>query len=146
MLAVGCKRSLNFQRSSVISVGGGHCRKRLQPVGYLSVVIGAPGGVADLECDRVAQRYLSSGSKWCKRRGHGRLGQPCEDAGVDQVSDAGHLLVAAPRPFGGCEVEAALLAEQGDQLQPTPGVDDLAQGSVDRRPQGRRAENLSSLL
>jgi hypothetical protein len=44
------------------------------------------------------------------------------------------------------EVKSALLAEQGDQLQPTPGVDDLAQGSVDRRPQGGGAENLSRLL
>jgi hypothetical protein len=44
------------------------------------------------------------------------------------------------------EVKSALLAEQGDQLQPTPGVDDLAQGSVDRRPQGGGAENLSGLL
>ena len=41
---------------------------------------------------------------------------------------------------------AALLAEQGDQFQSTPGVDDLAQGSVDRRPQGSGAENLSGLL
>jgi hypothetical protein len=38
------------------------------------------------------------------------------------------------------------LAEQGDQFEPTPGVDDLAQGSIDRRPQGSRTENLSGLL
>jgi hypothetical protein len=146
MMAAGCERGLDLECSSVISIGGGYCGKRLQPVGHLPVVVGVSGGVAEFECDRVAKRHLSPRSKWCKRRGHGRLCQPCEDAGIDQISDTGHLFVGAPRPFGGFEVEAALLAEQGDQLQPTPGMDDLAQGNVDRRPQGSRAENLGGLL
>jgi hypothetical protein len=146
MLTVDCKRGLDLQCSLVISIGGGYCRKRLQPVGYLPVVVGVSGGVAEFECDRVAQRYLSPRGKWYKRRGDGRLCQPCEDAGVDQVSDALHLFVGTPRPFSVLEIESALLAEQGDQFEPTPGVDDLAQGSIDRRPQGSRTENLSGLL
>jgi hypothetical protein len=146
MLAAGCKRGLDLQCSLVISIGGGYCGKRPQPVGHLPVVVGVSGGVAEFECDRVAERNLSPRSKWCKCRGDGRLGQPCEDAGVDQISDACHLFVGTPRSFGVFEVESAFLAEQGDQLQPTPGVDDLAQGSIDRRPQGRRTEYLSGLL
>lgn len=124
MMAAGCKRGLDLPCSLVISIGGGCCGKRLQPVGHLPVVVRSSGGVAEFECDRVAQRYLSPGSKWCKRRGDDSLCQQCEDAGVDQISDACHLFVGTPRPFGVFEVESALLAEQGDQLQPTPGVNE----------------------
>jgi hypothetical protein len=146
MLAAGCKRCLDLQCSLVIGIGGRYCWKGSQPVDHLPVVDGVSGGVAEFEGDRVAQRHLSPRGEWRKRCCHGRLCQPGEDTGVDQISDACHLFVGTPRPFGDFEVESALLAEQGDQLQPTPGVNDLAQGSVDRRPQGGGAEDLSGLL
>lgn len=146
MLASGCKCGLDFQCSLVISVRGGYGGKRLQSVGDFPVVVGASGRVSKFECDRVAQSYLSSRGKWGKSRGHGWLGQPCEDAGIDQIADACHLFVGTPRPFDFFEIEATVLGEQGDELQPAPGVNDLAQGSVDRRPQGSGAEDLSGLL
>jgi hypothetical protein len=146
MLASGCKSSLNLQCSLVIGVRGGYCGKRLQSVGDFPVVVGAPGRVSEFECDRVAHSYLSSGGKWGESRGHGWLGQPGEDAGVNQIADACHLFVGAPRPIGFFEVEATVLGEQGDELQPAAGVDNFAQGSIDRRPQRGRAEYLSGLL
>jgi hypothetical protein len=114
MVAPGCKGSLDLQCSLVISVCGRYCGKRPQPVGDLPVVVGASGGVSEFECDRVAQSYLSSSGKWGESRGYGWLGQPCEDAGVDQIADACHLFVGAPGPFGLFEVEATVLGEQGD--------------------------------
>lgn len=146
MLAPGCKSSLDLQCSLVISVRGGYCGKRPQSVGDLPVVVGASGRVSEFECDRAAQSYLSSGGKWGKSRGHGWLGQPCEDTGVDQIADACHLFVGTPGPFDLFEVEATVLGEQCDELQPAPGVDDLAQGSIDGRSQRGRAENLRSLF
>jgi hypothetical protein len=146
MLAPGGKSCLDLQCSLLIGVRGGYCGKRLQSVGDFPVVVGAPGRVSEFECDRVAQSHLSSGGKWGKSRGHGWLGQPRKDAGVDQIEDARHLFVGTPGPFGFFEVEATVLGEQGDQLQPAPGVDDFAQGGIDRRSQRGRAENLSGLL
>jgi hypothetical protein len=147
MVAPGCKSSLDLQCSLVISVCGGYCGKRPQSVGDFPVVVGASGRVSEFECDRTAQSYLSSGGKWGESRGHGWFGQPCEDAGVDQIADAcHHLCVGAPGPFDLFEVEASVLGEQGDELQAAPGVDDLSQGSVDGRSQRGRAENLRSLL
>lgn len=60
----------------VISIGGRHCGKRLEPIADIPVVIRAPGPVSELECDRVAQRHLLLGGKGSKGSGHGRLGQP----------------------------------------------------------------------
>jgi hypothetical protein len=146
MVAPGCKSSLDFQCSLVISVCGGYCGKRPQSVGDFPVVVGASGRVSEFKCNRVAQSYLSSDGKRGKSRGYGWLGQPCEDAGVDQIADACHLFVGTPGPFDLFEVEATVLGEQGDELQPAPGVDDLAQGSINGRSQRGRAENLRGLL
>jgi len=146
MLASGCKSGLDLKCSLVISVRGRYRGKRPQSVGDLPVVVGASGRVPEFERDRVAQSNLSPGGKWGEGCGHGWLGQPCEDAGVDQVPDACHLFVGSPRPFGLVEVEATVLGEQGDEFQSAPGVDDFAQGCIDRRPQRGRAENLSGLL
>jgi hypothetical protein len=60
--------------------------------------------------------------------------------------DACHLLIGTPRLIGGFEIESALLAEQGDEFQSTPGMDDFVQSGVDRRSQGGRAEDLGCLL
>lgn len=146
MLAAGREGGLDFEGSSVVCIRGRNRRKRLEAVGELSVVVGTSGRVAELERDRVAQRNLAARSKWRKRRGHGGFGQPRENAGVDQVSNAWHLFVGTPRLFGGFEVETALLAEQGNELKPSSGMDDLVQSGVDRRPQGGRAEDLGRLL
>lgn len=143
MLAAGGKRGLDLPCSLVISVRGGDGGKGPQSIRHLSVVVRVSGGVAQFECNRIAQRYLSSRSKRCKGRSHCGLCQPGKDAGVDEISDARHLFVRTPRTLGFFEVEPAFLSEQGDQLQPMPGVDDFPQGSIDRRSQGRRAENLT---
>jgi hypothetical protein len=47
--------------------------------------------------------------------------------------------------LGLVEIESALLAEQGNQFQSAPGVDDFVQGRVDRRPQGRSAQYFGRL-
>jgi hypothetical protein len=146
MLASGSKSTLDLQCSLVISVRGGYSGKRLQSVGDFPVVVGAPRRVSDFERDRVAQSYLSASGKWGKSRGHGWLGQPCENAGVNQIADACHLFVGTPRPLRYFEVEATVLGEQGDELQPAASVDNFAQGSIDRRPQRGRAQNLGGLL
>jgi hypothetical protein len=141
-----CESGLDLQCSLVISVRGGYCRKRLHSVGDLPVVVGAAGRISEFERDRVAQSYPSAGGKWSKGRGDGWPGQPGEDAGVDQIANACHLFVGAPRLFGDFEVEATLLGEQSDEFQPAPGVDDFAQRSIDGRPQRGRAEDLGSLM
>jgi hypothetical protein len=146
MLATSCEGCLDLQRSSMVSVSSRYCGKRLKSVRHLPVVIGVSGGVAELECDGVAQRDLSSRSKRCKRCGDGGLGQSCEDACVDQISEGRHLLVGTPRPLRVFKVEPTLLAEQGNELQAAPCMDDFVQGGVDRRPQGGRAENRGRLL
>lgn len=102
--------------------------------------------VTEFEGDRIAHSNLSSCDQGGEGRGDGGFAQPRENTGVDQISDTRHLLARTPRPFGGCEVESALLAEQGDKLQPKSGMDDFVQSGIDRRPQGGRAEDLGRLL
>lgn len=145
LLAPGREGGLDFEGSSVVCIGGRHRWKGVEAVGDLPVVVRASGRVAELKGDRIAQGNLSARSQWRECRGHSGFGQPCENTGVDQISDACHLLVGAPRPFGGFEVEATILAEQGDEFEPPPGMDDFVQSGVDRRPQGSRAENRGSL-
>jgi hypothetical protein len=47
--------------------------------------------------------------------------------------------------LGGFEIESALLAEQGHEFQPAPGVDDFVQGGVNRGAQGCRAQDFGRL-
>ena len=129
----------------MVCIGSRDRRKGLEADGDFPVVVGTSRRVAEFESDRMAQRHLSSRSQWRECGGDGGFGQPCENTGVDEISDACHLLVGTPRPFSGFEVEAALLAEQGDELQPTAGMDYFVQSGVDRRPQGGGAEDLGCL-
>jgi hypothetical protein len=108
--------------------------------------MGAPRGPSGGHPSRGTQRHLSPSSQWRKGGGHRGLRQSRKDAGVDQVTDSGLLLVGAPRPFNGLEIEAVLLAEQSHQLEPMPSMADLAQRRVDRRPQRRGAEDLGGFL
>lgn len=130
----------------MVCICGRDRRKGLEAVDNLPVVIRASRRVAELEGHRIAQRDLSSRRQWRKCSGHGGLGQPCEHTRVDQILDPCHLLVGTPRLTGGLEIESTLLAEQGDEFQSTPGMDDFAQSGVDRRSQGGRSEDLGRLL
>lgn len=145
MLAAGREGGLNLEGSSMICIGGRHRWKGLEAVGELPVVVRAPGRVAELEGDRTAQSNLSARRQWPKCSRHSGFGQSGENTGVDQISDACHLLVGTPGSFGGFEVETALLAEQSDEFEPPPGMNDFVKSGVDRRPQRRCAENLGRL-
>lgn len=116
VLASRREGGLDFEGSSVVCIGGWNRWKGLEAVGDLPVVVRASGRVAELESDRIAQSNLSSRCQWRECSGHIGFGEPCENTGVDQISDACHLFVGTPRSFGGFEVESALLAEQGDEF------------------------------
>ena len=112
----GGECGLDLESSSVVSIGRRNRRKGLEAVGDLPVVVRASSRVAEFETDWIGERYPSRRRQWRKRRGHSGFGQPGENAGVDQILDACHLLAITPRSLGGFEVESALLAEQGHEL------------------------------
>lgn len=72
----------------------------------------------EFEGDWSAECNATRGGQRGKRRSDVRFRQPGENAGVREVCEAGHLLVVAPRLFGGVKVESTQLGKHLDQLKP----------------------------
>lgn len=64
-----------------------------------------------------AESDLPTGGKGRECSYHRRLCEPGKDAGIGQVPDPRHLLVAAPGVLGLFEIEPAFLAEDCDELE-----------------------------
>ena len=72
----------------------------------------------EFEGDWSAECNATGGGQRGKRCSDVRFRQPGEDAGVSEVCEAGHLLVVAPRLFGGVKVESTKLGKHLDELKP----------------------------
>jgi hypothetical protein len=145
VLAAGSQLSLQVDGTLMIRL----CRRHRWKGGEMVLQRCVVGSVASrepqLERDGGADRDESLDGQRGERGRHGWLGQPRKDACVDEVARSRHLLVASPGVLRSLEVEPALLAEEGDELEPSPSIHDLRESGVDRRPQRLSAQDLGCL-
>ena len=144
MVAAGGQLGLHLEGALVVGVSSWHQWEGGQPLSHFPVVVGTSSRVAELEHHGPAESDLPTGGEGRERSYHRRLGEPGKDAGIGEVPDARHLLVAAPGVFGLFEIEPAFLAGHCDELEPAPGVDHLAQRRIDRGAGARAARGATS--
>jgi hypothetical protein len=108
----------------VVSISALKHLKRQKQANDVAVIIWVFCWETKFETDRVAQRHLSCAGQGSKSSGYAWFGQAGEDAGVDEISNDGDLLVpTTPCGSGPVEVESAFLAEEsyrGGCCRPAP--------------------------